>query len=172
MEDIEKLYGLIQNITLLSLVDIPGEISNVIYFKKFLDYNNNEDKNTKGTLIKAKTIVNILNNKKLSNWICFKGEEPLEQIKFILNIIKQLDKRYKIAIYSGYCSKYIFNNYNILLSLDNVKMLKCGPYIRSNIVYNKFLSTKNQELYLKKNNEWNKINWLELDIENLILKLD
>ena len=157
------MENIVENIT-ISLIDIPGKIATIVsLYKCSIKYDNESI---------VYKLADILNKKKLSTWICFKGKDLLEQTDFIINVIKLLEKRYKIAIYSGYVSEYIDNHYKLLLSIPEVQMLKLGPLIRSKQVYNKYLGSSNQELYLKKYNKWYKINWLEMDIEKIILKID
>jgi organic radical activating enzyme len=174
MVDIEDLFqtGLVER-WIISFIDVPGQIACVVFVRgcsiKCQDCHNCalQNKNEGGTLYTAATLAAILNAKHLPNWICFQGGEPLDQSEYVIQVIRLLDPRFHIAIYTGYNFNIAFKKYFALMDLPNVRMLKAGPYINVKRIHDKFLATSNQKLFVKTINVWEPVQWQDLTKQNL-----
>lgn len=105
-----------------------------------------------GKKMSVEEVVNEVNNNQLTSWVCFLGGEPFYQTEFLHNMCTQIQK--PIGIYSGNDFNIISDKYSHIISLQNVKFLKTGRYIKELTVEHEFPITSNQEVYLKKDNNW------------------
>jgi organic radical activating enzyme len=174
IEDIGEKTGLVERFT-LSLLDVPSKIACVVFLRgcsiKCKDCHNCalQDATKGGQIMTASSLANLLNKKKLPEWICFQGGEPLDQLEFVINVVTLLDSRFNVAIYTGNNPQKTFKKIAPqLLAIPCVKMLKAGPFIQAKRVYGHFLATSNQELYSKnQNGDWIKIDWLNMNTDEL-----
>lgn len=105
-----------------------------------------------GKLMSINDTLTEINENTLAKWVCFLGGEPFYQHKFLFELCSRITK--PIGIYSGYDFTNLTHKFENIINIENVKFLKTGTFDIENIVKSEFPITKNQEVYLKKNNIW------------------
>jgi organic radical activating enzyme len=150
------MEGYVANIT-TSFIEIPSEICSAVYltgckFKCPECQNERLQELEYGKLMKVDKVVKMINNNCLSKWVCFLGGEPFYQHEFLLELCKKIVR--PIGIYTGNNYEYVSNNYKEIIGLPNILFLKTGRFKIEMMDVEEFPITKNQEVYLKKNGEW------------------
>ena len=154
-----------------SFIDVPGQISIVVYLRgcslKCEDCQNCalQDGAEGGTVYRAAELADLLNTRKLPDWVCFQGGEPLDQSNFVQAVIARLHPHFRVAIYTGYIKRVVVNRHQNLLDMPRVLMLKAGQFMKRKRIYDKFLATTNQELFVKRaaDRRWERIAWFAGD---------
>ncbi|KAJ3081006.1 hypothetical protein HK102_002644 [Quaeritorhiza haematococci] len=167
--------------TKLSFIDVPGQIATVIFLRgcsiRCADCHNCalQQRGPEHLPTHSDTLVEKLNAHRLPEWLCFQGGEPLDQSEFVEQLIKDVDGRFRISIYTGYSSRVVFRKHGSgLLANDNVRMLKCGKFMRERRVHGKFLATTNQQVFVKNaEGQWDEIDWVNVEnVETLGRRFD
>lgn len=155
----ETNFGYIANLT-TSFLEIPGEICCSVYFTG-CSFNcdgcqNKELQNIMdGKKMLITDVIEKINDNKLIKWVCFLGGEPFFQSSFLKILCEHLDK--PIGIYTGYNYHELYDKFNDIINIKNIKFLKTGKYVKQLVKEGEFPISSNQISYYKKNDIWNKI---------------
>lgn len=160
-----NIKGYVANIV-TSFNEIPNEICSSVYLSgcdfHCIGCQNPELQNPKyGNLSSISDIINNIENNNLTKWVCFLGGEPFYQHDFLFEICKKIYK--PIGIYTGYDFTKLTQRFSHIINIENVLFLKTGLFDVKNIIKNEFPITKNQEVYIKYNNTWNKCNYRTIE---------
>jgi len=158
------MQGFIKKIC-TSFIDVPNKISIALYFSGCsIRCKNCQNKDLwdmkSGKLTQTKKVISKIENHPLAEYVVFLGGEPTDQMRFLLDICKNI-KNKKIALYTGREFEELPTNL-----LEYLNLIVCGPY-RQELHINGWPASTNQRVFRKENKKWNLQNYQNHFPENL-----
>jgi len=138
-----------------SFIDVPDKVTTSVYFSgcsiRCKDCHNKEIwEKENGTLMTDDELIEKISENKLTEYVCFLGGEPTDQLDFLVHMAKRVKDEVKkpIAMYTG-------REFEILPDelLDNLFMVVCGPY-RADLQQEGWPASSNQRVLIKRGTVW------------------